>query len=65
MLLIYDNCSESYTSKELKEYLKVNLKLDTVVVRWPISYGPGTYNGSYLDSDYSQCIMFEHAKYIK
>lgn len=61
-LLIYDS-SENYTSRELLNFLKENIDLSVVVVRWPIPFGPTSYNKSKWDSDYSLYTMFEHAKF--
>lgn len=62
-IVIYDNCSDDYSSQELLEYLEQNIDMSVVVVRWPVPYGPGSFNKSPWDSDYSQYCMFEHAKY--
>lgn len=64
-VLIYDNNSTLYSSKELLDTIK-NIKgiKAARVIDWPFKYGPqGDAQGRFWDSDFCQYGAWEHARW--
>jgi hypothetical protein len=65
-VLIYDNQSTDYTPRQLLAALSGLCGIERLcVVDWPFRYGPqGVDSKRYWDSDFCQCGVWEHARWM-